>query len=141
MLEGEKNLIPFNERTEDEQREIAKKGGVASGKARRKKRTMKEAAQLILKAPANSKYKELLSECGIPEQDCTNLMAIMASAVMKAAEGDIKAAIFVRDTLGENPQYKINEKRLELLATDKDKSNSLVDEWVAAVMQADKNKP
>lgn len=141
MLEGEKNLIPFNERTEDEQREIAKKGGVASGKARRKKRTMKEAAQLILKAPANSKYKELLSECGIPEQDCTNLMAIMASAVMKAAEGDIKAAVFVRDTLGENPQYKINEKRLELLVTDKDKPESLVDEWVAAVMQADKNKP
>ena len=59
---------------------------------------------------------------------------------MKAAEGDIKAAIFVRDTLGENPQYKINEKRLELLVTDKDKPESLVDEWVAAVIQADKNK-
>lgn len=31
------NLIPLNERTKEEQRKIQKKGGVASGKARRKK--------------------------------------------------------------------------------------------------------
>lgn len=34
------NLIPFNELTENEQRELAKKGGIASGEARRKKATM-----------------------------------------------------------------------------------------------------
>lgn len=34
---NEKNLIPFDERTESEQREIARMGGIASGKARREK--------------------------------------------------------------------------------------------------------
>ncbi len=31
-------LIPLNRRTKEEQSEIAKKGGIASGKARRQKR-------------------------------------------------------------------------------------------------------
>ena len=37
---GQDNLIPFNQRTEEEQREIARQGGIASGEARRKKATM-----------------------------------------------------------------------------------------------------
>ena len=43
-MANEENLIPFNERTESEQRQIAQKGGIASGAARRRKRSMKEAA-------------------------------------------------------------------------------------------------
>ena len=42
MAKGEENLIPFTERTEEEQREIAKMGGIASGKARKEKATMKK---------------------------------------------------------------------------------------------------
>lgn len=37
-----KNLIPQNKRTKDEQRAIAKKGGVASGEARREKKRMSQ---------------------------------------------------------------------------------------------------
>ena len=36
------NLIPFNERTEEEQRKIQRKGGIASGKARREKADLKK---------------------------------------------------------------------------------------------------
>ena len=39
-MANEQNLIPFNKLTETEQRELAKKGGIASGEARRKKATM-----------------------------------------------------------------------------------------------------
>lgn len=134
MAAGKDNLIPMNERTEDEQREIARKGGIESGKTRRRKRTMKEAAQIILKAPVNDEQAELLKKYGIAEQDCTNLMLIMAKAVQMAADGDLKAAEFVRDILGENPQYKIYEKRLEYLIADKEASHTLADEWVSAVL-------
>ena len=134
MAAGKDNLIPMNERTEDEQREIARKGGIESGKARRRKRTMKEAAQIILKAPVNDEQAELLKKYDIAEQDCTNLMLIMAKAVQMAADGDLKAAEFVRDILGENPQYKIYEKRLEYLIADKEASHTLTDEWVSAVL-------
>ena len=133
MATGKDNLIPMNERTEGEQREIARKGGIESGKARRRKRTMKEAAQIILKAPVSAEKAELLKKHGIAEQDCTNLMLIMVKAVQMAADGDLKAAAFVRDILGENPQYKIYEKRLEYLIADKEAAHTLADEWIAAI--------
>ena len=137
MAAGKDNLIPMNERTEDEQREIARKGGIESGKARRRKRTMKEAAQIILNAHVSAEKAELLKKCGIAEQDCTNLMLIMAKAVQMAADGDLKAAEFVRDILGENPQYKIYEKRLEYLVADKEAKHSIACDWVQAVLETD----
>ena len=133
MAAGKENLIPMNERTEDEQREIARKGGIESGKARRRKRTMKEAAQIVLNAPVSAEKAELLKKYGIAEQDCTNLMLIMVKAFQMAADGNLKAAEFVRDILGENPQYKIYEKRLEYLIAEKEAVHTLTDEWVAAI--------
>ena len=63
-------------------------------------------------------------------QSCSpeRLMVIMAKAVQMASEGDLKAAEFVRDTLDENPKYKIYEKRLEYLIADKEAAHTLVDE-------------
>ena len=133
MGTGKENLVPFSERTEEEQREIAQKGGIASGKARRRKRTMKDAAQLILQLPVSAEQAALLQKYGVAESDCTNLMLIMAKAVQMAADGDLKAAEFVRDILGENPQYKIYEKRLEYLIADKEAAHTLADEWIASI--------
>ena len=96
MTKGKDNLIPMNERTKDEQREIAQKGGIASGKARRHKRTMKEAAQIILKAPANAEQTELLRKYGIAEKDCTNLMVIMAKAVKMASDGNLSVILWAK---------------------------------------------
>ena len=42
------NLIPQNKRTKEEQREIARKGGIASGKARKERKTLKEELLLLL---------------------------------------------------------------------------------------------
>ena len=47
-MANEENLIPFNQRTESEQREIAKKGGEASAEARRKKKSRQELLQTFL---------------------------------------------------------------------------------------------
>ena len=55
MANENKNLIPFNERTESEQREIARQGGIASGKARREK----QKTQQILADIVSIKNKDL----------------------------------------------------------------------------------
>ena len=124
-----KNLIPMNERTKEEQREIARKGGRESGKVRRRK----DAAQLILQLPVGAEQAALLQKYGIAESDCTNLMLLIVKTVQMAADGNLKAAEFIRDTLGENPQYKIYEKRLEYLIADKEAAHTLADEWVASI--------
>ena len=46
--ETTKNLIPQSERTKDEQREIARMGGIASGKARREKQQTKQILSELL---------------------------------------------------------------------------------------------
>ena len=134
------NLIPMNKRTKEEQKEKKKKGGIASGKVRRRKRTMKEAAQLILNGKPPEQFNAILEEYGIEEKDSTNLMLVMIKAAQMAANGNLKAAEFLRDTIGENPKYKLYQKRLELMEAEQE-DTSFVDEWVAAIMAASKEAP
>lgn len=98
----EDNLISLADRTTEEQREIAKKGGIASGKARRKKKLMREQLELLLSLPLkNEKVQQKLTELGIYKKDMDNQMALIASIYVKSLSGDIQAATFIRDTLGE----------------------------------------
>ena len=48
MAKGHENLIPASERSKEEVREIGRKGGIASGEARREKATMKQTLKLML---------------------------------------------------------------------------------------------
>lgn len=45
---GHENLIPFDERSKEEAREMGRKGGIASGKARRAKSDMRELMKMML---------------------------------------------------------------------------------------------
>lgn len=45
---AKEDLIPLNKRTKDEQKEITSKGGVASGKARRERATLKKATEWLM---------------------------------------------------------------------------------------------
>ena len=64
---NEKNLIPFNERTESEQREIARQGGIASGKARREKqKTQQILADLVsIKNKDLAMFQKLATKLGL----------------------------------------------------------------------------
>lgn len=53
-MANEQNLIPLNKRTKKEQREIATEGGIASGKARREKKTFQELAKTLLSLDVKS---------------------------------------------------------------------------------------
>ena len=96
------NLIPFNKRTESEQREIRSKGGVASGVVRRRKRTMKDAADLILSLPVKDKreYNRLLRS-GVAPEDINQQMLVIAGIVKAGAKGNPKAVEILLRLLGE----------------------------------------
>jgi len=53
-----KDLIPFNRLTEEEQKKLARKGGLASGEARRKKRDLKEKLATALEYITSEKIKQ-----------------------------------------------------------------------------------
>lgn len=52
-MAGLDNLIPMNERSKEEVREIARKGGINSGIARREKATMKKTLEMLLDTRPN----------------------------------------------------------------------------------------
>ena len=102
------NLIPRNKRTKSEQREIAKKGGIESGKIRREKKQMKEIVNDLFSKPVtNQKIIDKLKTLGYKDDEITNQIAITSSAFFKALKGDIKAMEFFRDTAGQKPKAVI----------------------------------
>ena len=104
------NLIPFTELTEEEQRKIATKGGIASGKARRKKKLIKEQLELLLSLPLKDENaKRKLKQLGIDADNLDNQMAMIISIWNKALKGDIQAFNSIRDSVGEKPIEQIQE--------------------------------
>lgn len=82
----------FDERTPSEQVEIAKKGGIASGEARREKKLLKE-----LLEDALSKGTETDNE----------YVNITLALIREANRGNVKAYEVIRDTLGQKPIDKV----------------------------------
>lgn len=88
-MANEENLIPLNERTKNEQREIQRKGGIASGAKRREKADLKKKVNQILEMDVFSpQLKEALEEKGL---NATNQTAIATVLLQKALKGDMRA--------------------------------------------------
>ena len=99
---GKKDLIQFSGRsTPEERRDNAIKAGKASGVARQKRRLMRDVLANILTVEVTEpELRDKLEQSGLP---ATHEAAICYAAVIRAGRGDIEAARFVRDTMGEKP--------------------------------------
>ena len=114
-MRGEENLIPFSKRSKEEAREQGRIGGKASGAARRRKRSLKEAADLFLSLPVTDQRTfNAMAKAGVNPEDTDYQMAVIVGLTMKAIKGDAKAAKTVIDLLGESatdnqPQQEIKD--------------------------------
>ena len=101
---NEKNLEPYqfdSSQSREKAAENGRKGGKASGDAKRRKKTLREAAEIYLSLPVSSqKAWNKLAKDGVDPEDVTNAMAIMAGLTIKAAKGDAKAAKVLFDLVG-----------------------------------------
>lgn len=132
-MKGEENLIPMSERTEDEVRELASKGGKKSGEVRRRKRDAKNAARLILNLTAAEGVRKNLEQMGVDEEDHTNMVAVMARAFQKAMTGDVGAMNFLMEMSAQSPRFKLEEERHKKEMQDEQKSNNAVDDWINSI--------
>ena len=97
---GQENL-KFIKSTE-EAREKGRAGGIASGKARRRKRAMREAADLFLSLPVTDRRKlKKLKAKELDEEDIDQQMAMIAGLVEAAQNGDAACANVIVKLLGE----------------------------------------
>ena len=109
------SLTPFDTMTPEEAREAGRRGGIASGEARRKKKAMKEVLNTIMDMPlkgnARSKKVEaedVISFAQLKGKNIDVQTAIIIAQIKNALQGDTTAATFLRDTAGENPSNKVD---------------------------------
>ena len=99
---NEKNLIPNEQRTPSERRENARKAGIASGASRRRKRSMKEAADLYLSLPVSDKRRwNKVARKYVDADDIDNQMAMIIGLTEAATAGDARAGKLIADLIGE----------------------------------------
>lgn len=97
---NDENLIPFNQRSEAEARELGKKGGIKSGEVRRKKAAEREALKLTLETLLKGDREVIDGESGNTQLACCIAM------IKEVLKGNIKAFETLRDTIGEKPADK-----------------------------------
>ena len=85
-MAGKENLRPVS--SKDEARERGRKGGLASGEARRKRKTLKEELLLMLEDEEVQK-------------------SVTIALINQAQKGNVRAYEMIRDTIEEKPVEKV----------------------------------
>lgn len=123
-MPNEENLIPNSKRTPSELREIAQKGGKASGKSRRRKKSMKQVMDMLLQMPTNTVADyQMLIDIGIDtnnldEDTVNNLLIVNAALLAKAKTGDVNSIkelrSIIQDNAFENHKIAIDKAYLDI---------------------------
>ena len=123
-MANEQNLVPF---TTNQSREEAvkngRKGGKASGRARRRKADFRKTLNILLTAEIdNEEWKPVLESLGV---ECTLESALLMAQIKEAMRGNTKAAYFVAQYAGQNAQTAADDKeqqrRTERMEADTEK--------------------
>ena len=121
-MANEQNLIPNSERSPSELREQCRKGGIASGKARREKADLKRQLQIFLESEA------IKDKDGEP---LTGAELMVKVAVREMTRGNPKFWELIRDTAGFKPIDKIQVSEID---------QNVIDEVEAMVLGAEEEK-
>lgn len=124
MNEGVKNLIPQSERTKEEQREIARMGGVASGKARREKRTIQKILTELLNSDIKDspQFAKLASKIGIEGDKSVKDIFTLVCLLNSVKSGNLGDLERLAKLLGEQVEITDTEEEKQIKA-----HNELID--------------
>ena len=128
--ETSKNLIPQSERTKEEQREIARLGGIASGKARREKQKTQQilADLLSIKNKDLAMFQKLASKLGLDGDTSIHEVFTMVCLLNAVKKGDLQDLERLTKLLGE---------QTEVADTEAEKQAAFLDAVKKAVTDAD----
>ena len=90
-MANEKNLRPYSAEKREESVRNGRKGGIASGVAKRQKKTLSDLAKMIADNPAPDAARRKLEQIGIEAEDASNNAVIVASVYSKAVKGNMQA--------------------------------------------------
>ena len=117
-MANEENLIPNHERSPNEARENGKKGGIASGKSRRRKKALrlalKEAVSMRLNELPEDMRTAIMSAVGITDDAKTVADAVIGGIILSACGGSAPMVRLLLDTIGESMEARMREREVKL---------------------------
>lgn len=119
-MANEKNLIRLSP---SEAREYGRRGGKASGEARRRKADFRKTLNMLLTAEIdNEEWKPVLEALGV---ECTLESALLMAQIKEAMQGNTKAAYFVAQYAGQSGQTDADLEeqaaKIQLMQAQKEK--------------------
>lgn len=114
---NENNLIPNEERTPSERRENARKAGIASGKARREKKTIKNILSEFLDGQIKDSphFSKLAAKMGIESSKSIKDIFTMICLINSVKNGDLSDLERLGKLLGEDSSKEANNGVLDEL--------------------------
>lgn len=109
-----KNLKSFNKMSPEKHKEISRKGGYATAKARSERKKMAATLEMLLdlgiRKGQKTNIENLKSIVDVKNKNITVEEAILVVLTQKAMSGDLKAIEMIRDMLGEKPTDTVDLK-------------------------------
>jgi len=98
--------------TPEERAEAGRKGGIASGEAKRRKKSMRESLDILLsmqmKPGRSADIESIRDFANLKGKNITVEQAMLIAQIQKALKGDTQALSFLRDTSGQKPDDNVN---------------------------------
>lgn len=111
-MNGQDNLIPLNKRTKDEVREIARKGGINSGKTRKAKKNTAELVNLMLNSALSAENKKKVTKIAKIDSEDMTVNALMTAGMIKSAICGNPKAFEILQTWNDKSIKKNEEKTI-----------------------------
>ena len=117
-MANEQNLIPNHERTPSELREITQKGGIESGKSRRRKKALRLALKGVMDIPLGALAPDLrdgiMIAAKVTDEELTVADVLIGSIVRTACNGNSQMAKLLLDTIGESMEARMREREVRI---------------------------
>lgn len=129
----DENLKPFtSEQSREEAEKNGKKGGIASGKARRQKKALRETMEEMLKvALKDERLLETYGKFGFTKKGMTMQDAITAAMIHQAAKGNVKAFQAIKETITDKHEEERRDDavtQIVILAEDASEADDETDD-------------
>lgn len=131
-MKGHENLVPITERTKDERRKICSNGGIQSGKARRRKKTIKAILSTMMTMRIADIQDEgirdtFMKAAGSEDGDVTIAEAVAGGMLAQSIRGDSRMVAVLLKLLGEDPELKIKQKEHRLKVKQAQKEEAVTE--------------
>jgi len=111
---NEENLVQNRtDITPEQRRDNARKAGLASAAAKKRRKDMKNSMQMLLGMDLPPKMIETLEANGFQGDKWSFIDIVNVSAIQQAIKGNVRAMEFIRDTAGYNPEQLLKEQMFE----------------------------